>query len=79
MSHPTIPIPLSLCMGMNKGGVGYLCGTDDWFSCSVAFGDHHLLGKEDFFRRDLDTQISSSHHDTIGNFQNLIKSTNQNN
>lgn len=51
----------------------HLSGTDDWLSGDVALGNHHLLSHEDLRGRDLNTEISSSNHDTIGLLQDLVK------
>jgi hypothetical protein len=39
----------------------------------VALGDHHLLSKENLTCGDLDTEITTGHHDTVGLVQDLIK------
>lgn len=39
----------------------------------VASGNHGFLGQEDFLGRNFDTEITASHHDTIGGFDNFIQ------
>lgn len=51
----------------------YLSGTDDGFASSVAAPNHHLLGKEDFFSRDLNSQVTTGHHNAIAGLHDLIK------
>mgnify|MGYP001795735019 CR=1 FL=1 len=42
--------------------INNLCCTDNWLPNLVASCDHHLLGQEDFFWRNFNAQIPSSHH-----------------
>lgn len=51
----------------------YLSGTDDGFASPVATSNHHLLGKEDFFSRDLNSQVTTGHHNAITGLHDLIK------
>lgn len=51
----------------------YLSGTDDGFASPVAAPNHHLLGEEDFFSRDLDSQVTAGHHNAITGLHDLIK------
>ncbi len=41
---------------------------------NVALGDHHLLGDEDLGRGDLDTQVTTGDHDTVGLAENSRRS-----
>jgi hypothetical protein len=54
-------------------GLQHLGGTDRRLSGQGALGDHHLLGHEDLTGRDLDTQVTSSDHDTIGLLQDFVE------
>lgn len=51
----------------------HLGGANDWLAGHVALGDHHLLGDEDLGRWDLDTEVTTSDHDTVGELQDLVK------
>lgn len=51
----------------------YLSGTDDGFASPVAAPNHHLLGKEDLFSGDLDSQVTAGHHNAIAGLHDLIK------
>lgn len=46
-------------------GLQHLGSTDNWLSGNVAHGNHLLLGDVDLFVWDLDTEITTSDHDTI--------------
>lgn len=50
-----------------------LCGTDNGLAGRVAASDHHLLGDEDFLRRDLDPQVAAGNHHTVALGQDLLK------
>lgn len=50
-----------------------MSSTDDGLSGNVALGNHHLLGHEDLGRRDLDTEITTGDHDTVGLLQDFVK------
>ena len=50
-----------------------LCGTDDGLAGRVAASNHHLLGDEDFLRRDLDPQVAPGNHNAIALSQDLLK------
>lgn len=50
-----------------------LCGTDNGLAGRVAASDHHLLGDEDFLRRDLDPQVATGNHHAVALGQNLLK------
>lgn len=54
-----------------------LCGTDDRLPSRVASPNHHLLGNEDFLRRDLDPQVASGNHHAIALSQDLLKTDRQ--
>ena len=51
----------------------HLSSANDRLAGNVALGDHHLLGDEDLGRWDLNTEITTSDHDTIGQLENLVK------
>lgn len=46
---------------------------NDGLASHIAFGDYHLLGQEHLTSGDLNTQITSGDHDTIGHSKNLVK------
>lgn len=50
-----------------------LRGTDDGLASRVAAANHHLLGDEDFLRRDLDPQVASGNHHPVALSQDLLK------
>lgn len=51
----------------------HLSGANGGLAGNVALGDHHLLCNENLGGRDLDTQITTSHHDTVGDLEDLVK------
>jgi len=51
----------------------HLGGNDNGLSNDIALSNHHLLSKEDLTGRNLDTQITTSDHDTVGHRQNFVK------
>lgn len=59
--------------GVVGHGLEHLGGANDGLAGNVALGDHHLLGDEDLGRRDLDTQISTGDHDTVGLAENVVE------
>lgn len=54
-------------------GVQHLGGTDDGLAGQVALGDKLLLGNEHLGSGDLDTQVSSGNHDSVGLLENLVE------
>lgn len=54
-------------------GLQHLGGTDDGLALDVALGDHHLLGKEHLGGGDLNTEITTGNHDTVGLLEDLIE------
>lgn len=56
-----------------RHGLQHLRGADHRLTLDVALGDHHLLGEEDLGGRNLNTEITTSDHDTVGLLQNLVK------
>lgn len=50
-----------------------LRGTDDGLAGRVAAANHHLLGDEDFLRRDLDPQVAPGNHHPVTLCQDLLK------
>ena len=46
---------------------------NDWLASLVALGDHHLLRKEDLTRGDLNTEVTTRNHDTVGLGQDLVE------
>lgn len=54
-------------------GLQHLSGANDGLALDVALGDHHLLGDEDLGSGDLDTQVTTGNHDTVGLLKNLIE------
>jgi hypothetical protein len=59
--------------GVVGHGLEHLGSTNDWLSGQVALGDHHLLSDEDLGRWDLNTEITTSNHDTVSLPQDLVK------
>ena len=59
--------------GVVGHGLEHLSGADDGLALDVALGDHHLLGDEHLGGGDLDTEVTTGNHDTIGGLQNLVK------
>jgi hypothetical protein len=57
-------------------GLEHLSGTNDGFASLIAPSDHALLGQEDFLGRDFNTKITTSNHDTVGCFDNLVEVVN---
>lgn len=51
-----------------------LGGACDGLASSVAATDHHLLGEEDLFSGDLNTQVAAGNHDAIAGLHDLIES-----
>ena len=51
-----------------------LSGTCDRLASSVAATNHHLLGEEDLFCGDLNSQVTTGNHDAIAGFHDLVKS-----
>ena len=65
---------------LSTGGAGVIChglehlsGTDDGLALDVALGDHHLLGHEDLGGGDLDTEVTTGDHDTVGLLEDLVE------
>ena len=54
-------------------GLEHLGSANDGLSSNVALGDHHLLGDEDLAGRNLDTQVTTGNHDTVGLLQDLVE------
>lgn len=54
-----------------------LSGACDWLASSVAATNHHLLGEEDLFCGDLDTQVTAGNHDAVAGLHDFVKSTDQ--
>jgi len=54
----------------------HLSSADNWLSGDIALGDHHLLCNEDLARGNLDTEITTSNHNTVSLLQNLIEVVN---
>jgi len=51
----------------------HLSRDDNGLANNIALGNHHLLSEEDLTGRNLNTQITTSDHDTVGHCQNLVK------
>jgi len=51
----------------------HLRGADDGLAEDVALGDDHLLSEEDLLDRDLNTEVTTSDHDTIGFTDDFIE------
>ena len=47
--------------------------TNDGLASHITFGDYHLLSQKHLTSGDLNTQITSGDHDTIGHSENLVK------
>jgi len=65
---------------LGTGGAGVVChglqhlsGTNDWLALDIALGDHHLLSHEDLGGGNLDTEITTGDHDTVGSLEDLVK------
>lgn len=54
----------------------HLGGHDDGLANNVALSNHHLLSKENLAGWDLDTQITTSNHNTVRLLQDLVKVSN---
>jgi len=59
--------------GVVGHGLEHLGGANDGLAGNVALGDHHLLGDEDLGRGDLDTQVTTGNHDTVGLAENVVE------
>lgn len=59
--------------GIVGHGLKHLSGADDGLAFDVAFRNHHLLSNENFSRWNLDPEITTSDHYTVGFFEDLIK------
>lgn len=70
---PALPPDQTLAVRSQRWCFQYLSGTDDGFASPVAAPNHHLLGKEDFFSWDLDSQVTTGHHNAIAGLHDLIK------
>jgi len=46
---------------------------NDWQSKVIAARNQMFLNQRHFFGRHLDSQVSSSHHDSIGDVKNFIQ------
>jgi hypothetical protein len=53
-------------------GLKHLGGSDNVLSSNVGLADHHLLGKEDLFRWDLHTEVTTGDHDGVSGLEDLI-------
>lgn len=54
-------------------GLQHLSGADDWLSGDVAHGNHLLLSDVDLLVWDLDAEITTGNHDTIGLLEDVGK------
>lgn len=54
-------------------GLQHLSGANDGLALDVTLGDHHLLSDEDLGGGDLDTQVTTGDHNTVGLVQDLVK------
>jgi hypothetical protein len=64
----------NLCTGRARvvdHGLQHLGGADDGLAGNVAHGDHLLLRAENLRGRDLDTEITTGDHDSVGLLENL--------
>ena len=59
--------------GVVDHGFEHLGSANDGLACDVAHGYHLFLGSKYLSGRNLNTQITSSNHDTIGFLQNLLE------
>lgn len=59
--------------GVLDHALEHLSGADDWLSGHVAHGDHLLLGSEHLSGGNLDTQVTTGNHDTVGGLENLAE------
>ena len=57
---------------ISNHGFEHLRGSDNGLSDNVSLSDHHLLGKENLFRRNFHTEITTGNHDTIGDIQDFV-------
>lgn len=51
-----------------------LGGASDGLSSPVAASDHHLLGEENLFGRNLDAQVTAGNHDAVAGLHDLVES-----
>ena len=58
---------------MNSTYLEHLSGDDDRLASHVTLRDHHLLSDEDLAGGDLDTEVTTGDHDTVGLLQDLVK------
>ena len=54
-------------------GLQHLSGANDGLALDVTLGDHHLLSDEHLGSGDLDTQVTTGDHDTVGLVKDLVK------
>lgn len=73
LSFSVSSVPEHRRSGETATHLKHLSGDDNGFSNNIALGNHHLLGEEDLAGRNLDTQITTSNHNAVGRFQNLIE------
>lgn len=59
--------------GVVSHGLEHLGRDNDGLSGNVALGDHHLLGHEHLRGGDLDSEISSGDHDSVGDGEDLVE------
>ena len=50
----------------DRHGLKHLGGNNDRLASLVTLRDHHLLSKENLARRDLNTEVTTGNHDTVG-------------
>jgi hypothetical protein len=58
---------------MELSGVEHLGRGDNNLASLVTLLDHHLLGEDNFFNRDFNTQVTTGNHDTVRRFQNFVE------
>ena len=51
----------------------HLCRCDDWLSDHVTLVNHHFLCQCHLLNGDLHTQVTTSHHNAIGDSKHFIK------
>ena len=49
--------------------------TDDRLASGIAASSHHLLGNEDFLRRNLNAQVAPGNHHPITRRQDLVEAS----
>ncbi|CSQ32917.1 Uncharacterised protein [Shigella sonnei] len=54
-------------------GIQHLGRSDNDFTCTDTFFDHHLLGEDNFFYRNFYTQVATRNHDAVRGFEDFVE------